>query len=218
MTEVAPESTKRVRLTYDRLAPAYNRRWARYIAATTRETLARLSLRPCDRLLDLGCGTGALLRELGKRLPPAQLTGVDLSAAMVGVARASLPTAVQLAVADAAALPFQRGTFDVVVSNSSFHFWSQPDRALGELRRILRAGGRLVITDWCGDYLACRLFDSVLGLFDPAHRRVYRTAECGGFLRASGLVDVSVERYRATWVWGMMTANARTSGHRSEGP
>jgi hypothetical protein len=74
---------------------------------------------------------------------------------------------------------------------------------------VLRSGGRLVITDWCDDFLACRLCDRVLRLLDPAHQRTYGRAECGGFLETMGFLDVRVERYRSTWPWGMMTATAR---------
>ncbi len=168
-------------------------------------------MHPGERLLDLGCGTGVLLRELVGRGMSLRLCGVDLSPAMVAVARAGLPAAVGLGVADAAALPFPAGCFDVVLSTSSFHFWPQPHRVLSEVRRILAPGGRLAITDWCADYLACRLYDRVLRLLDPAHQEVLTAATCGELLGASGLVDVRVERYRPTWPWGMMTAMARRS-------
>jgi ubiquinone/menaquinone biosynthesis C-methylase UbiE len=213
MTDHQSDSTSPVRATFDRLAAAYDRRWARYTAVTTREILARLAIQPGERMLDLGCGTGALLWQLAVR-GRDRLTGVDLSPSMVALARARLPAAVRLAVADAGALPFPAGSFDVVVSNSSFHFWPQPHRALGELRRVLGEGGHLAITDWCGDYLACRLYDRVLRLLDPAHQQVFTAVACRGLLSASGLVDVRVERYRAIWPWGMMTATARTPACR----
>jgi ubiquinone/menaquinone biosynthesis C-methylase UbiE len=206
----AGDHGRRVRARYDRLAGVYDRRWSRYIAATTRETLARLALEPGDRVLDLGCGTGALLRELVLQGEPARLRGVDLSPAMLAQARATLPGAVSLVAGDAVALPLAASSVDVVVSGSSFHFWAQPDRGLEEIRRVLRPGGRLVMTDWCGDYLACRLYDFALRLLDPAHRRTYGREECGGLLRTMGFADVHVERYRVSWPWGMMTATART--------
>jgi ubiquinone/menaquinone biosynthesis C-methylase UbiE len=211
MTDHPSDSTRPARATFDRLAAVYDRRWARYTAATTREALARLVVHPGERLLDLGCGTGVLLRELVGRGMPLRLCGVDLSPAMVAVARAGLPAAVRLGVADAAALPFPAGCFDVVLSTSSFHFWPRPHRVLSEVRRVLAPGGRLAITDWCGDYLACRLYDRILRLLDPAHQEVLTASTCAELLGGSGLVDVRVERYRPTWLWGMMTAMARNA-------
>jgi ubiquinone/menaquinone biosynthesis C-methylase UbiE len=197
----------RVRQTYDRLAAVYDRRWARYIRATTRATLARLSLRSGERLLDLGCGTGALLREL---VPTrAELSGLDLSFAMLASARASLPAAVLLAVGEAGSLPWPAGSFDVVVSISSLHYWEHPELALREVRRILKPGGRLVITDWCADFVACRICEWIVRRFDRAHQRIHGKAHCRQLLAAAGLVDVGVESYSAPWPWGMMTATAR---------
>jgi SAM-dependent methyltransferase len=211
MTDRRHDSTRPARATFDRLAAAYDRRWARYTAATTRETLARLALQSGEQLLDLGCGTGALLRELVSRGGADRLSGVDLSPAMVALARRRLPAGVRLAVADGAALPFRGGSFDVVVSNSSFHFWPLPGRVVSEMRRVLAATGRLVITDWCGDFLACRIYDRVLRLLDPAHQEVLTAAACREVLGASDLVDVRVERYRSIWPWGLMTATARAA-------
>ncbi|HZF09560.1 MAG TPA: methyltransferase domain-containing protein [Thermoanaerobaculia bacterium] len=200
-----------VRQTYDRLAAVYDRRWARYIRATTRATLARLALRPGEQLLDLGCGTGALLRELVLESAAPRLCGVDLSLAMLACARASLPPAVPLALGDVGALPYPSGSFDVVVSISSFHYWPHPEEALQEIRRVLRPGGRLVITDWCADFLACRICEWIVRRFDHAHQRIYGKARCRQLLEAAGLAEVAVESYSAPWPWGMMTATARVA-------
>ena len=76
---------------YARLAPEYDAKWSFYIEATTRETLARLRLRPSDRLLDVGCGTGSLLDRLARQHPATQLTGIDPVPEMLAVARRRLP-------------------------------------------------------------------------------------------------------------------------------
>jgi SAM-dependent methyltransferase len=79
---------------YTRLAADYDTRWSFYIEATTRETIARLALRPTDRLVDIGCGTGVLLDQLARSHPPAQLIGVDAVPEMLAIAR-RLPEAVE---------------------------------------------------------------------------------------------------------------------------
>ncbi|MEA2605044.1 MAG: hypothetical protein QOF89_6036 [Acidobacteriota bacterium] len=193
---------------YARLAPEYDAKWSFYVEATTRETLARLSLRPSDRLLDVGCGTGALLHRLSGQHPAAQLAGVDPVPEMLAVARRRLPPDVLLREGWAERLPFASDQFDVVLSCNVFHYVRQPAAALREMSRVLSPGGRLVITDWCDDYLACRACDFYLRLFSPAHFRTYRKRECLNLLLESGHQDVDVDRYKISWLWGLMTARA----------
>ncbi|HUF86775.1 MAG TPA: methyltransferase domain-containing protein [Thermohalobaculum sp.] len=198
-----------MRREYERLAARYDRRWAFYIGATVRETLRRMPAGPGARLLDVGCGTGAFLAAVRAAHADARLAGVDLSPAMLTAARRRLPSDVALEVASAEALPFPRAGFDTVVSISAFHFFRAPRAALGEMRRVLRPGGTLVLTDWCGDYLACRLLDRLLRLRDPAHFRTYGSAGFGALIEDAGFAAVRVERYRISWFWGLMTAVAR---------
>lgn len=211
------ESHAAGRREYERLAARYDRRWAFYVGATVRETLRRMPGEPGPRLLDVGCGTGAFLHAVRAahaevRLAELRLAGVDLSPAMLAVARRRLPERVALEVAFADALPFPDASFDTVVSLSAFHFFRDPRAALAEMRRVLRPGGTLVVTDWCHDYLACRVLDRLLGLFSPAHFRVYGGAEGRALIEGAGFAAVRVERYRISWFWGLMTAVARKPG------
>src|SRR3954471_15074573 len=184
---------------YARLAPEYDAKWSFYIEATTRETLARLNLRPWDRLLDVGCGTGALLNNLARQHRAEQLSGVDPVPEMLAVARRRLPPEVVLREGWAERLPFDDGQFDVVLSCNVFHYVRQPAAALREMSRVLSPGGRLVLTDWCDDYLACRVCDLCLRLFSPAHFKVYRERECLSLLLETGHHDVAVDRYKISW-------------------
>jgi SAM-dependent methyltransferase len=203
--------TRSVQSWYQRLAGEYDRRWSRYVAASTRETLRRTRLGAADRLLDIGCGTGAFVSAVHRGLPAVRAVGIDLVPAMLVVARRKLGAGAALVAADAEQLPFRAGAFDVVASSSSFHYWSDPRAALGEIARVLRPRGRLVLTDWCGDFFACRVCDLVLGLVDPVHRRVLGSSECEHLLAATGFVPEALDRYKINWLWGLMTAVASRS-------
>lgn len=196
---------------YSRLAADYDRKWSFYVEVTTRETMTRLRLRPEDRVLDVGCGTGALLDQIGRAHPGARLAGLDPVTQMLEVARRRLPHTVNLTAGWADRLPYADGAFDVVVSCNMFHYVRRPLPALREMQRVLRPGGELVITDWCDDYLACRLCDWYLRLFSPAHVKVYRERDCIRMLKEAGHATPRVERYRISWLWGMMTAVATKS-------
>jgi ubiquinone/menaquinone biosynthesis C-methylase UbiE len=204
--ELSKHRYRAVRREYRKLAKRYDARWAGYVEATVRETLRRLPITGGERVLDVACGTGALLAAIAAAHPGAQLTGLDLSPEMLAVAARRLGPEVGLSVGAAEALPFGDAAFDLVVSSNAFHFFPDPAAALAEMRRVLGPGGSLVVTDWCDDYLACRLCDRLLRLVSAAHQRIYTSAECGGLLLAAGFRQPRVERYRISLLWGMMTA------------
>jgi ubiquinone/menaquinone biosynthesis C-methylase UbiE len=109
------------------------------------------------RVLDVGCGTGLVLRAVAARLPGAEvLTGVDAAPAMIEVARAAGDSGdgsrLSFEQGMAEQLPFPDGSFDLVVSAVSFHHWHDQAAGLAECHRVLAPGGRLVLTDllWLG--------------------------------------------------------------------
>jgi ubiquinone/menaquinone biosynthesis C-methylase UbiE len=193
---------------YLRLAPQYDRRWSFYIHSTIQETINRLAIRPHERILDLGCGTGTLIQRLLQLAPEATFVGLDPSPAMLSVARQKLPDSIALSVGSAERLPFPNDTFDVVISTNAFHYFRHPSQAIQEAKRVLKPDGRLVITDWCHDYWTCRICDAFLRLFNRAHFRTYGIRECRTILRDEGLHKVSIDKYKIDWLWGMMTAQA----------
>jgi ubiquinone/menaquinone biosynthesis C-methylase UbiE len=203
---MAYESVQR---EYSKLAPRYDTRWRTYLEASIRETLAHLCIGQSARILDVGCGTGELLRALALAAPGCHLTGIDISPEMLGIARRKLDRCVELKEGQAEALPFGDAAFDCVVSTNVFHFIRRPISALQETLRVLRPSGRVVITDWCDDYLACRVCDRFLRVVGRADGRIYGSEACRLLLAEACFQDVSVQRYKISWLWGMMTATAK---------
>ncbi len=217
MTEGDHEEYEPLRREYSRLASRYDTRWRSYVEASVRETLRRAQVMPGERVLDVGCGTGVLLEELSSRAPRASLAGVDLSEEMLEVARRRLGAAIELRLAPAEVLPFADATLDVVVSTNVFHYIRHPRSALCEMHRVLKRGGRVLITDWCDDYLACRVCDVFLRAFHRAHVRTYGSEECRQLLTRAGFASPDVGRYRISRLWGLMTATARKDARPKDG-
>lgn len=101
------------------------------------------------RVLDVGSGTGYLLRQLAARLPDAvELLGVDAAAEMVRVAGEATPDPrVRFLAGPAEQLPGPDGAFDLVVSTTSFDHWADQEAGLRECARVMAPGGRLVLVD-----------------------------------------------------------------------
>jgi ubiquinone/menaquinone biosynthesis C-methylase UbiE len=146
-------------VTPDRDVAAFDARAANYeqgwLGRFHREVVERtaavaLSARPRPtKILDVGCGTGYLLRVMASRCPGAvELAGIDPAAAMVNAARASLhdPRLV-VAAGVAERLPYPDHTFDLVLSTTSFDHWADQRAGIAECARVMTADGCLVLAD-----------------------------------------------------------------------
>jgi ubiquinone/menaquinone biosynthesis C-methylase UbiE len=140
---------ERSRAAYDRYAHGYDTgppgRHARWLYDSV---LAAVDQCDCGSVLDVGCGTGALLERILARRPDVEAWGVDLSPVTIVVARGRLGNGVDLRVADAEALPLPDAAVDLVVCVDSFHHYPSPTVALAEMRRVTREGGALVVGEW----------------------------------------------------------------------
>ena len=101
------------------------------------------------RVLDVGCGTGYLLRRIAARTPDAaELVGIDPAARMVRVAQeATADPRVRFLAGTAERLPGPDGGFDLLVTTTSFDHWTDQQAGLRECARVLAPGGRLVLVD-----------------------------------------------------------------------
>jgi ubiquinone/menaquinone biosynthesis C-methylase UbiE len=97
-------------------------------------------------VLDVGCGTGRLLRKVKKRWSTARLIGVDAAAGMINRARQLMPYAT-FYVSKAESLPLPDDSVDLTLSTASFHHWQDKEKALREIKRVLRVGGRFYLGD-----------------------------------------------------------------------
>lgn len=103
-------------------------------------------------VVEVGSGPGELALEIARRLPGADVLGIDLAETMIDRARAraredGVDGRVRFQLADAAAMPLEDASFDVAVSTLSLHHWADPGAVFAELGRVLRPGGTALIYD-----------------------------------------------------------------------
>jgi ubiquinone/menaquinone biosynthesis C-methylase UbiE len=149
-------------------AVGYDRGWRgrlHHEIADRTASLAVATVATPNRVLDVGCGTGYLLRVLAHCYPDAeQLAGVDAAPQMVSIAKAfTQDDRLTFSVGVAEDLGFSEATFDLIVSTTSFDHWSDQQAGLAECARVLRPGGRLVLVDQFSRWLAPTLVTSRRG-------------------------------------------------------
>jgi ubiquinone/menaquinone biosynthesis C-methylase UbiE len=155
-----------------------------------------------ERVLDVGCGTGLLLRQLARRVPAAvELTGIDPSGAMVGQARArAADPRLRYVQAMAEQLPFPDAAFDLVVATTSFDHWADQGAGLAECHRVLASGGHLVLTDLCSPWL----LPTLVGTRSDRARTPLRATR---LLAAAGFRSITWHR-----LYGVIIRSAIASG------
>ncbi len=173
-----------------------------------------LDLRPDDELLEVGCGSARMLAEHASQV--RYVAGLDASEIQVGMARQRLAERLaagtaEIVLGDAMALPWEDGRFSVVASLNCLKFVPDPPKALREMARVLRPGGRAVLT------------------VDPPVRHPDRSGKANAFgewqwsaddarrmMEEAGFADVSVGRAPTRIPFqllkGMKTASASAAG------
>ena len=134
-------------MTFDVAAGAYDRFMGRYSALLSRQMADLAGVTSGQRVLDVGCGPGALTSELVARTGAEHVAAVDPSASFVEAARARNP-GVDVRLGSAEKLPFDDGAFDTALAQLVVHFMTDPVRGIGEMRRVVRAGGAVAACVW----------------------------------------------------------------------
>jgi SAM-dependent methyltransferase len=211
---------------YDRIAEGYARWWSPVHRPATLRLLDVVAADPVPiedhaadrgpargrRILDVGCGTGAMAVEAVTRWPHVEIDATDVSAGMLAVAGRTVDAAgppgerIRLTQAAADRLPFPDGTFDVALAAFVLQLVPSRPRALREMRRVLRAGGRLAYVGWLAGDLplaADAAWDAALdaaglgGRESPGgHDDLASAAAAVAQLRAAGLSRVTAREDR----------------------
>ncbi len=134
-------------MTFAVAADAYDRFMGRYASLLAPQFAEFARIESSERVLDVGCGPGALTAELVRRVGDANVAAVDPSAEFADAARERFPGS-DVRRAAAEDLPFADDTFDAALAQLVVHFLAAPVTALVEIARVTRRGGRIAACVW----------------------------------------------------------------------
>ena len=200
--------------SYDGVATTYERIHAARFAEVAKDLLDLGGLKPQDRVLDVGTGTGAGMEAA--QAAGAWAAGIDASYPMVAQGHRTRP-ALRLAAAEAVDLPFADGTFDLITANFVVAHFTKAETALHDMLRVLKPGGRLATSSWSDGRDAFSdtwremvetivpraMLEPTYGRAVPGHERFAKRTELEELFLSAGLRHVRSEPRRYRWSYGV---------------
>jgi len=163
---------------------------------------------PAAKVLDAGTGTGRIPILIAQRRPDWQIIGIDLASSMLqvglkNVEQAGLQHQISLELVDAKQMPYQDAQFDLVISNSLIHHLPDPLPFFGELKRVLKPGGAILMRDLIqpdSEEVVNALVESIGSEYDEHQKLLFRNSLYAAFtleevkemVTAAGLAGVNV--------------------------
>ncbi|ATQ66986.1 MULTISPECIES: class I SAM-dependent methyltransferase [Methylosinus] len=167
-------------------------------AGAMARTIHACALRPGVEALDVACGPGILACAIAHQA--LHVTGVDITPAMITQAqarqRAEGLTNLAWRIGDAVALPFEDDVFDLVTTRYSLHHMKDPVSVLGEMKRVCRPAGRIVVIDATPSPATRVAYDEMERLRDPSHTCALDLEQIREIGRDFGLKEVVIDGYR----------------------
>ena len=182
---------------FDEWAPSYEQGllWRMFFLPVYRQLQRVLPAPKGMHILDIGCGTGALARNLNES--GARVTGVDESKGMIEEARrrSGDREGLSFLMAGAESLPLEDACSDLVVTSVAFHHFQNAGKALKEMRRVLKPGSAMYICDLCGEGLPGRI-SLCYGRIKEIDHHYYSKQDLATMMKDNGLMIQEVTMLR----------------------
>jgi ubiquinone/menaquinone biosynthesis C-methylase UbiE len=174
---------------WDSRAKSYDRRFS-FTRWTQRKLVSMLELGENPCLLDLACGTGWAVRYAASLAKGrGKFYGVDNSSKMIEQAEANSRNYlnVYFCKSKVEELPFDNNFFGIIISSNAFHHFSNPEKALKQAYRVLKAKGKVYILDTTANNFFMRMIDRLSRKLEAAHVKLYSTREFQALFEKAGL-------------------------------
>ncbi len=171
----------------------FSRKMEKMTKQSSEWAIELLQLQSADRVLEVGFGTGALIQMASKQVTEGHISGLDFSAAMLEVASKRNSDAidagrVELRNGDADNMPYTDGSFDKVYAINVIYLWPDLPRTLGELGRVLKVGGQLVL------YVAPKTTMRQMGMDTLEFFTMHEAEDVASVVTKLGFSEVEIER------------------------
>lgn len=174
---------------YGRLAPHYEERGKNFLTTLRQWILKRFpaGLPEGAQVIDLGCGTGAFLKQIHEKFPGYELTGIDGSYDMLDQARLhDVPAGFSQADLDRVNLAHNDDRYDVVVSMNVLHHLDDPEDHLSQIRQIVNSDGTVFLCDYALDTPLMKAADSFWRFFQSSYTRGFSSPDLQEILKHLG--------------------------------
>lgn len=161
-----------------------------YLRKAQKNLIELLELKENINFLDIGCGTGWAVAQVAERIGGRGIFyGVDISAGMIEKAKEKYNDFenFHFLQASSESIPLSDNFFDLIICTNSFHHYLHPAKAMGEISRLLKNGGRIYILDPTADSLAIKFADKIIRLLEREHVKLYSSLEFKNLISNAGL-------------------------------
>lgn len=143
-----------------------------------------------QKILDVGCGTGEILKSITERYSFAQLYGLDISEEMLKQANDKLKGTATLILGDAENITLETNSFDLLLCTDSFHHYPNPQQAISEFYRVLKHGKFLLIADYWKPFPIRQIMNLFISYSNEGDVKIYSKKEIIEFLKQGGFQEI----------------------------
>lgn len=147
-----------------------------------------------QKILDVGCGTGEILKSITERYSFAQLYGLDISEEMLKQANDKLKGTATLILGDAENITLETNSFDLLLCTDSFHHYPNPQQAISEFYRVLKHGKFLLIADYWKPFPIRQIMNLFISYSNEGDVKIYSKKEIIEFLKRGGFQEITYKK------------------------
>jgi ubiquinone/menaquinone biosynthesis C-methylase UbiE len=161
-----------------------------YLRRAQKEVISLIDLKENMHFLDIGCGTGWAVGQAALCVENnGTFYGVDMSPRMIEKAIANFKdrSNFRFIRSSAESIPLEDNLFDIIICTNSFHHYLHPAKAMKEIFRLLKVGGKIYILDPTSDFWLVKVIDIIIKLIEPQHVKIYSSKEFKELMLGAGL-------------------------------